>query len=115
MSTRNNLLLESLPDEIKSVLMRRLGTVDLPGRTVLFDTEETPRYVHFLTSGIASTLTMMEGGEAVEVGLTGREAFPEKLHVIGPQVSSMQCIMQIAGSALRMSFREFKAELLRHP
>jgi CRP-like cAMP-binding protein len=115
MDTPINLLLESLSNESKTALMSRCEHVELPLRTVLFGTEETPRYVHFMTSGIASTVTTMEGGEAVEVGLTGYEGFAEKTHVLGPQSGSVQCFMQVAGSALRMNYKQFRTEFFRNP
>jgi CRP-like cAMP-binding protein len=110
-----NLLLDSLSDESKSALMGQFEHVELPLRTVLFDTDETPRFVHFMTSGIASMVTTMEGGEAVEVGLTGYEGFAEKNHVLGPQKGSVRCFMQIPGSAFRMKFQKFQTEFFQRP
>ena len=87
----------------------------MPVRTPIFEEEDGPRYVHFLTSGIASIVTMMETGEAVEGGLVGFDGFPEKVHVLGPQRGMTRCFMQMAGAAWRMDFRRFQAEFLRDP
>lgn len=111
----SNLLLESLPPEVKATLFPKLESVGLPVGTVLYEAEEMPRHVHFLTSGIASILTTMEGGDAVEVGLTGREGFAEKIHVLGPQTGMVRCFMQVDGTGLRMDFKQFQAEFFSSP
>ena len=46
----------------------------MPVGTVLFEAGAFPRFVHFMTSGIASVVTNMSRGDAVEVGLIGRES-----------------------------------------
>lgn len=46
----------------------------------------------------------------VEVGLSAREGFPEALHLLGPQTGSKRCFAQIAGTALRMSYKKFEQE-----
>ena len=111
----SNLLLQSLPPELNAALSKHLEPVTLPLKTVLFEEDARPRYVHLMTSGIASIVTMMEGGEAVEVGLTGREGFPEKLHVLGPQAGPSRCFVQVPGTALRMEFGRFQAAFLETP
>ena len=81
--------------------------IAMPLRYKLFDSDEQPRYVHFPTSGIASVVTMMQGGEAVEVGLTGREGLAEKYQLLGPQTGTATCFMQLPGAGFRMSFKRF--------
>ena len=108
-----NLLLASLPADLRSSIIARCEHVELPVHAMLFDAVGHPRHVHFMTSGVASTVTMMQGGEAVEVGLTGREGIAEKYHLLGPQIGVTRCFMQIAGTGFRMSFKPFQAEFLQ--
>ena len=68
-----------------------------------------------MLSGIASALTTMSGGEAVEVGIVGREGFPEKIHLLGPQYGGAQCFIQLRGEALRMDFKQFQTLFLEVP
>ena len=82
--------------------MSQLEAVTLPVNTVVFEVGVMPRYVHFMTSGIASVVTSMSGGDAVEVGLIGREGLAEKFHLLGPEVGEVRCFIQIAGTALRI-------------
>ncbi len=103
-----NLLLDLLPAHERAMLMRQLEPVALPVRTVLFEPEQIPHYVHFITSGLASIVTYMKEGEAAEVGLVGREGMAEALHLLGPGHVQTNCFMQIAGTGLRMRFIDFE-------
>ena len=111
----SNRLLENLPPATKVELLKFLEPVALPLRTVNFNAGETPRYVHFVTSGLASVVTVMGGGEAVEVGLTGREGFPQALHLLGPERGDTRGFMQVAGTGLRMEFKRFEQEFRLNP
>ena len=111
---QTNLLLEALPPEAKPTLMSQLEAVTLPVNTVLFEAGVFPRYAHFVTSGIASVVTSMSGGDAVEVGLVGREGFAEKFHLLGPEVGEVRCFIQVAGTALRMDFKRFEKEFVQN-
>ena len=110
-----NLLLESLSGPVRKQLQAHLDYVDLPQRRVLYNVDETPTHVHFLLSGVASIVTTMEDGDAVEAGVIGREAFPEHLHLLGPQHGTTHCYMQVAGAALRMPFERFQNLFLQEP
>lgn len=100
-----NRLLEVLPSETRTELLLHLEPVDLPVHTVLFEPETTPPYVHFITSGIASTVTILSAGEGVEVGFVGQEGIAEKIHLLGPLTGTTRCFMQVAGTGLRMDFK----------
>ncbi len=110
-----NLLIESLSPADRANLLRGLEFVELPRRAALFEAEEQPRYVHFVTSGVASIVTQMESGESVEVSIVGCESFPEKLFLFGPQVGPLKCFMQISGAAWRMPFKRFQSDFLPIP
>ncbi|HVG27768.1 MAG TPA: Crp/Fnr family transcriptional regulator [Acidobacteriaceae bacterium] len=86
----------------------------MPLRAPIFDVGEPPRHVHFITSGMASTVTTLRGGDAVEVAISGREGFPEALHVLGPQTGEIRSFMQVEGTALRMDFKRFVDEFHRN-
>ncbi|MFN2974924.1 Crp/Fnr family transcriptional regulator [Terriglobus aquaticus] len=111
----SNLLLASLPADVQAKLSADLEPVLLPVNTVLFEPEQTPRYVHFITSGVASLVTQMAAGEGVEVGLLGREGLLGSLQLLGPHRGSARCFMQIGGSGLRMDFRKFQKAFLENP
>ena len=104
----SNTLLATLPQELRCILLPILEPIALPIATVLYEPEKAPYYVHFLTSGLASIVTYMQEGEAVEVGIVGLEGFPESLHLLGPGLLQTKCFMQIAGTGLRIKFRDFE-------
>lgn len=111
----SNLLFELLPSSEQAALSAHLEPVPLPVDTVLYEAEETPRYAYFLTSGIASVVTAMAGGEAVEVGLLGREGLPGSIHLLGAQLGSARCFMQIDGTGMRIEFRKFEQAFRENP
>jgi CRP-like cAMP-binding protein len=113
-SPLTNRLIEALPPREKANLLALVQPVPLPLRTPLFEIGETPRYVHFMTSGIASLVNTLRGGEDVEVGIAGRAGFPEALHLLGPQTGETRCFMQVEGTALRMEFKRFQEEFQRN-
>jgi CRP-like cAMP-binding protein len=100
---------------LDSSFFSKFEHVPLPVRTVLYNVGETPRYVHLMTSGIASIVNLMSDGGAIEVGMIGREGFPEHVFLLGPHVATAQCYIQVEGTALRMPFRRFQEEFQRNP
>ena len=110
---QRNLLLGMLPAQTRSSLLSILEPVSLPIATVLFEPDEAPRHVHFLTSGMASIVTQMEDGDSAEVGSVGREGVPESMHLLGAALVPSRCFMQIGGTALRADFKELEQIFLR--
>ena len=86
----------------------QLSRVAIPIRTSLYEPAESPKYIHFLTSGIASIVTTMRNGETTEVGTVGREGAPQGLHALGCAALPTRCFMQIGGTGLRMDFKVFE-------
>jgi len=109
-----NRLIESLPPREKTHLLALVQAVPLPLRTPLYEIGETPRYVHFMTSGLASLVTTLRDGEDIQIGIVGRDGFPEALHILGPQTGQTRCFMQVEGTALRMDFKRFQEEFQRN-
>lgn len=111
----SNRLIDALPRAARRAFIALLEPVALPVGTVLFETGVKPRHVHFMTSGLTSLMIRLADGSAVEVGLSGREGFPESTHLLGPQTGNRPGVVQIAGSALRMDFSYFDAEFNGNP
>jgi len=109
-----NLLLASLPPAYKASLMARLKPVPLPLRTVLYEPDETPKYAHFITSGIASIVSSMSNGASAEVGIWGREGLVESFHLLGQAKIPTRCFIQMDATALRMPFKDLQKEFLAH-
>lgn len=104
----SNVVLNALPAQLNG-FRAKLTAVALPIGTSLYEPYETPRFAHFLTSGLASVVTSMKDGGSVETGLWTRDGLAECMHIAGSDRVPTRCFMQIAGTALRMPF----ADLLR--
>jgi len=107
-----NLLIGMLPLPYRSSLLSRMKPVALPIRTVLYEPEETPKYAHFLTSGIASIVSSMSDGSMAEVGIWGKEGLVESFHLLGSAKVPNRCFIQMEGTALRIPFKELQEEFL---
>jgi CRP-like cAMP-binding protein len=104
----SNVLLDALPEESRKKILPHLSRVAVPIRTSLYEPGESPKYFHFLTSGIASVVVTMADGSTAEVGTLGREGAPQGLHLLGSAGLPTRCFMQIGGTGLRMDFKVFE-------
>jgi CRP-like cAMP-binding protein len=110
-----NLILLGLPADELSAAVKRLEFVELPTPFVLNEAGETITHAYFIDSGLASVLNVMTDGKSVEVGLAGKEGFVGLPLVVGLSTGPTQVIMQVAGSAHRMTAPSFKELLSRAP
>jgi CRP-like cAMP-binding protein len=82
--------------------------VELPHKTKLYNRNVTPSYAYFLNSGLASVVTPMANGQSAEVGFIGYEGVVGSLHLLGNAEISTRCVVQLAGKALRISFKDLQ-------
>lgn len=106
----SNLLLASLSTKYRAALLSRMRTVALPAREVMYEADETPKFAHFLTNGIASIVGTMSSGASAEVGIWGKEGLVECFHLLGSARIPTRCFMQIEGTALRIPFKDLQRE-----
>ena len=99
---RNQILL-SLPPSEYSPVFAELEFVELPSHTQLIEMGAPIQKGWFLNSGLASVLSVMKDGKSVEVGLTGKEGFVGLPIIVGLHTSANRVVMQVAGSAFRIS------------
>ncbi len=108
----SNRILDALPGAYREEFLLRLEKVVLPSPTMLYLSQEPPLYGHFIISGIASQITLLEDGRALELGVTGNEGLVEATHLLGPVGVTSEGLMQIDGTALRMPFAQLQKEFL---
>jgi CRP-like cAMP-binding protein len=108
----SNLLLASLSPKYRAALLSRMRTVALPAHEGMYERDETPKFAHFLTGGIASIVGIMSSGASAEVGIWGREGMVECFHLLGNARIPTRCFMQIEGTALRIPFKDMQREFL---
>ena len=110
-----NGILRSLPRNEFKAISPKLEPVQLPLRSILNDAAKPIAFCYFLRSGLASILTVLASGKIVEVGLTGAEGFVGLPLLAGLKTSANRVIMQVAGSAFRISAANMIAALSKSP
>jgi len=105
-----NSLLAALPAKDYQGLLAGFELVTLTYGEVLFEPGEPIRHVYFPNDSLVSLLTTIEGHEALEVGLVGREGMIGISLVLGMDVSSVRALVQGAGTAMRMNVDRFRRQ-----
>ena len=103
---RNRLLLALSARNLKQ-LMSYLGLVRCQREQVLMDADSPLDYVYFPDSGVVSVLAVYANGDVIEMATIGREGCTGLLAIFGAQVSSAQLLVQIPGTAAKMSRAAF--------
>jgi CRP-like cAMP-binding protein len=85
-----------------------LEPVTLTYGEVLFESGEPIRHVYFPNDSLVSLLTTVEGHEALEVGLVGREGMVGISLALGIDVASVRALVQGSGTAMRMESARFQ-------
>lgn len=113
-SIRNEILL-SLPAKECATVLSELEFVEMHSYDLLNEMGEPIEYCYFMNSGMTSILTIMGDGKGVEVGLTGKEGFIGLPVVVGLITSATRAIVQITGSAYRLSTPQILQVLAKCP
>lgn len=113
-AVRNEILL-SLPAKECATVLAELEFGELRAHDLLNEMGEVIEYCYFMNSGMTSILTVMADGKGVEVGLTGKEGFVGLPVIVGLKTSPTRAIVQIAGSAFRLSGAQILRALSRCP
>lgn len=113
-SIRNEILL-SLPPKECAAILSDLEFMEMHSYDLLNEMGEPIEYCYFMNSGMTSILTIMGDGKGVEVGLTGKEGFIGLPLVVGLKTSATRAIVQIKGSAFRLSAPQILQALAKCP
>ncbi len=113
-SIRNEILL-SLPPKESAAVVSDLEFVEMRNYDLLNEMGEPIEYCYFMNSGMTSILTIMGDGKGVEVGLTGKEGFIGLPVIVGLKTSATRAIVQITGSAFRLSTPQLLQALIKCP
>src|SRR6266851_1378922 len=107
--TAKNRLLAAMPQEDLQHFFSELYPVCLSLRQVLCEAGAPLEHVYFIEQGVASILTSMADGSTIEVGMIGMEGMVGVPALLGGEISAQQIIVQVPGTALRMSAALCKA------
>jgi CRP-like cAMP-binding protein len=99
---RNRLLLALPPRNLKR-LMTDLEQIRCQRAQVLMDADSALDHVFFPDSGVVSVVAVYADGAVIEMATVGREGFTDVQAIFGAKRSSVQLLVQIPGSATKMS------------
>ena len=103
---RNRLLL-ALPSSNLKRLVRELEQIPCEHHQVLLDADSSLDHVFFPDSGVVSVVAVYEDGRIIEMATIGREGFTGFQAIFGAKSSSVRFLVQIPGSAAKMSRTAF--------
>ncbi len=106
-----NQLLAALSTTGHQDLVSHLARVSLSSGEVLHQADAEIRYVYFPETCVVSILSTMEDGSMVEVGVVGNEGMLGLRVLLGVKKTPHSAIVQVAGSAMRMSARLLDEDL----
>jgi CRP-like cAMP-binding protein len=109
-----NSILLGLPRKERQAVLSKAVLVNLPTRTVLNEIDEQIRHAFFVETGLASVLNVTSEGKSVEVGLAGKEGFVGLPLLVDFRISPTRAVMQIGGSAFRVSAEDLNNLLRAH-
>jgi CRP-like cAMP-binding protein len=110
--TPHNLILSGLPADEWTTLRNKLHPVSLEQGQILFEAGEPAEFVYFVEQGMVSVVSDMQNGDSIEVGTIGIEGMAGKWVILDADSVPYRHIMQVPGSALRMTATAIAAELV---
>jgi CRP-like cAMP-binding protein len=111
---RNRLLLALPPRNLKR-LMTDLEQIRCQRAQVLMDADTALDHVFFPDSGVVSVAAVYADGAIIEMATVGREGFTDVQAIFGAKRSSVQLLVQIPGSAAKMSRAAFTRAMQSMP
>jgi CRP-like cAMP-binding protein len=99
---RNRLLL-ALPASALKQLMPALESIQCRRAQVLMDADSALDFIYFPDSGVVSVLAVYANGSIIEMATIGREGCTAVQAILGAKTSSVRLLVQIPGSATKMS------------
>jgi CRP-like cAMP-binding protein len=103
---RNRLLL-ALPSRNLKSLMPELEQIRCQRAQVLMNADSSLDHVFFPDSGVVSVVAVYSDGNIIEMATIGREGCSGVQAILGAKRSSVQLLVQIPGSAAKMSRAAF--------
>ncbi len=110
-----NTLLLSLAVKDRNYILARCQFVEIRKHSVINEIDAPIKFCYFITAGLASILSVMSSGKSVEVGLVGKEGFIGLPPTVGFSTSPTRVVMQVEGSAFRLSAADLKECLRKSP
>lgn len=111
--SRQNRLLKALAPADFSLLGSDLKEVFLAQDVILFEPGDQLEFVYFPHTAIISVLAVMQDGQTVETATVGRAGVVGGVSGFGPWRAVARAMVQVPGTASRISSRRFRAAVKR--
>ena len=111
---RNRILL-ALPARNLKRLMPELEQIHCERAQVLMNADSALDHVFFPDSGVISVVAVYADGSIIEMATVGREGFSDVQATFGAKRSSIQLLVQIPGTAAKMSRMAFMRAMQSMP
>jgi CRP-like cAMP-binding protein len=111
---RNRLLL-ALPVRNLNRLVPELENISCHRAQILMNADSALDHVFFPDSGVVSVVAVYADGSIIEMATVGREGFTDVQAVFGAKRSSIQLLVQIPGTAAKMSRAAFTRAMRSMP
>ena len=102
-----NRLLLALPSRHLRQLMPELEHIRCEREQILMDADSSLDHVYFPDSGVVSVVAVYADGSVIEMATIGREGCTGMQAFFGAKISSVRLLVQIPGSAAKMSRAAF--------
>ena len=112
--TRNQLL-RSLPADVRDGILADSELVELPKKKLLYDIQTPIEDVYFIEDGVASIVSVLRDGTAVETSTCGREGMIGVPLFLGADVVATQALQQVPGRAWKLPREGFLRYLDKSP
>jgi len=110
-----NRLLCALPEQELQELLPDLEHIELRREQVLVDADSSLDHVFFPDSGVISVVAVYPDGSIIEMATIGREGGTGFQAVFGSKTSSARLLVQVPGTAARMSRQAFARAIQEVP
>lgn len=110
-SETRNLLLLSLPADRREAILAQAELIELPKSKLLYDIHKPIESVYFIEDGVASIVSVMRDGTAVETSTCGREGMVGIPLFLGADEVSTQALQQVPGRGWRLGRDDFLTHL----
>jgi CRP-like cAMP-binding protein len=111
---RNRILL-ALPSRNLKRLMPELEQIHCQRAQILMNADSVLDHVFFPDSGVVSVVAVYADGNVIEMATVGREGFTDVQAIFGAKRSSIQLLVQIPGTAAKMSRAAFTRAMQSMP
>ncbi|WP_247886845.1 Crp/Fnr family transcriptional regulator [Azospirillum sp. SYSU D00513] len=108
-------MLRTLQPSDFEMLGPQLELVDLPSQKNLHFLNEPIRSVYFPEAGLASIVSILNNGQRIEAGVTGREGIVGIPVLLGAEAMPMECFVQIPGAAWRLDASALRDVIRKSP